>query len=138
MAAEVGTDAGDPASMNPATVLVEQLAAARREGVTFEQAFPDAVAAALAVVQTKWERSEWASVLGGMVATWRDAFERVPAGRCEQALAAIAADPDREPMPDRPCERCAGEIPPDRGPLAIYCSGDCKDSTNRERERAAA
>ncbi len=124
--------------MNPAAVLVEQLAAARREGVTFERAWPDALAAALTVVQTKWERSEWANVLGGMVEVWRDAFERVPASRHERALAAVAQDPDRQPMPDRPCERCGEEIPPDRGPLAIYCSGDCKDSTNRERERTAA
>lgn len=125
------------ARSNPAAVLVEQLAAARREGVTFEQVFPDAMAAALTVVQTRWERSEWASVLGGMVEVWRDAFERGPASRRERALATVAQDPDREPMPERPCERCGGEIPPDRGPLAIYCSPDCKDETNREREHSA-
>jgi predicted nucleic acid-binding Zn ribbon protein len=122
----------------PAATLVELLAAARREGVTFERAWPDALAAALTVVQTKWERSEWASVLGSMASTWRDAFERVPADGRERALATVAQDPDRVPIPDRECERCGEEIPPDRGPLAIYCSGDCKDETNRERERTAA
>ena len=91
--------------MNPATALVEKLGAARRESVTFEDAWPDALAAALAAVPAKWERNEWAHVLSGMASTWRDAFERRPAGRRERALATVAQDPDREPMPER--ERAA-------------------------------
>jgi predicted nucleic acid-binding Zn ribbon protein len=123
--------------MNPATALVEHLAAARRRGESFDAAWPDALTGALAVVQTAWERNEWAGVLSGMASTWREAYLRVPAGRHERALAAVAQDRDREPLPDRECERCGEEIPPERGPLAIYCSGDCKDETNRENERAA-
>jgi len=125
-------------STNPAAALVEQLADARREGVPFEIAWPDALAAALTAEPVGWERAEWRRVLSSMVEMWRDAFERVPASRHERALATVAQDPDRVPLPDRECERCGEEIPPDRGPLARYCSGDCKDETNRERERAAA
>lgn len=121
----------------PAAVMLEQLAAARRAGESFEDAWSVALAAALAVVEQVWERREWRHVLDDMASTWRDAFERRPASRCERSLATVAQDPDREPMPDRECERRGEEIPPDRGPLAVYCSGDCKDATNRERERAA-
>jgi hypothetical protein len=123
--------------MNPATALVEHLAAARRRGEGLADAWPDALTGALAAEPVRWERAEWRCVLSSMVETWRDAFERVPASRRERALAVVAQDPDREPMPDRPCERCGEEIPSDRGPLAIYCSGDRKDETNRESERAA-
>lgn len=87
--------------MTPAQVLVAQLAAARRRGKSFEVAWPDALAAALAAVHGNAERAEWAAVLGGMVEVWRGAFERRPAGRRQRALAAVAADPDREPLPDR-------------------------------------
>lgn len=125
--------------VNPAAVLAEQLAVARRRGESFEDAWPDALAAALAVAPVKSEREEWTGVLTGMVDRWRAAFERVPADRRERSLAILASDPERVvPLPDRACERCGEEIPPDRGGLSIYCSGDCKDETNRERERARA
>jgi hypothetical protein len=90
---------------SPTTVLVKLLADSRRAGGTFADAWPGALSGALAGVQESQERGEWASVLGGMVATWRDAFERVPADGRERALATVAQDPDRQPMPDRPCER---------------------------------
>lgn len=89
--------------MNPATVLVELLADSRRAGESFESAWPDALAGALAVVDARWERTEWRHVLSGMSSTWREAFERVPASRHERALATVAQDPDREPIPDREC-----------------------------------
>jgi hypothetical protein len=81
--------------MSPATVLVEQLAAARRRGESFADAWPDALAAALAAEPTRWERTEWRRVLGGMVETWREAFERVPASRHERALATVAQERER-------------------------------------------
>jgi len=121
----------------PAAVLCEQLAATRRRGESFADAWPGALVEALAVVPTKSERAVWPDVLGGMMQTWRDAFERVPASRHERALATVAQDPDRVPLPDRECERSGEEIPPDRGPLAIYCGEECKHETNRENERAA-
>ena len=87
--------------MSPSTVLLSQLADARRRGESFEVAWADALAAALAVVEQVWERREWRHVLDDMTSTWREAYLRVPAGKPERALAAVAQDPDREPMPDR-------------------------------------
>jgi hypothetical protein len=81
--------------------MLDQLAAARRRGESFGEAWPSALSAALTVVPAKWERNEWAHVLSGMTSTWAEAYLRVPAGKGERALAAVAQDPDREPLGDR-------------------------------------
>ena len=125
--------------MRPSTVLLERLAGARRAGQTFEQAWGDALGAALAAAESG-ERREWGDVLAGMVVTWREAFERRPARRCELALRAVAEDPDREPMPERECARCGRAISESRGRRgapAKWCSDRCRNRAHYQRERAA-
>ena len=121
----------------PASVLFSKLADARRAGESFEQAWPVALTAALASVPNNTERREWMQVLGGMVQTWLAAFERQPASTNERALSLLADNTDRVPVPDRECEHCHGEVGTDRGPLARYCSDDCKREANRESGRIA-
>jgi len=124
--------------MSPSSVLFSQLADARRAGESFEEAWPPALAAALASVHTKAECREWSEALGGMVETWRRAFERQPASNHERALSLLADNSDREPAPDRECEFCHGEIGADRGRLAVFCSDRCRHAANYERTHAAA
>jgi hypothetical protein len=129
--------------VNPAAVLTAQLADARRSGVTFEEAWPEAFSAALAVAPNRWERREWANVLGSMVDTWRSAWERRPAPSREVALQGLAADPDRVPLPERECARdsCGREIPSARGRRggpARYCSDACRRLVSEERRMVAA
>ncbi len=122
--------------MSAATVLVDQLADARRDGVPFAEAWPDALAAALASVQSNTERGEWASVLGGMVGVWRDAFQRRPVSSHERALSLLADSSDREPSPGRSCEHCDGPIPDERDPRMIYCSDRCRRDASYMRTHA--
>ncbi len=132
---------GELVNASPATVLVTELAAARRRGEPFEQAWPGALAAAVAAAPDCWERSEWTEVLGAMVDTWRSAWQRLPATRHELALVALAAwrEPG-EPLPERPCAHCGAEMPADRHPLARYCDDRCSSAerARRYRERVAA
>jgi hypothetical protein len=78
-------------------VLGQRLAAARRAGVTFEEAWPQAVEAAILAEPDAMQRADWERILPGMVQTWRDAFERQPAGRSESAAAALLDD-ERVPI----------------------------------------
>jgi len=126
--------------MNPSAVLFEQLAAARHEGEGFADAWPDALAAALAVVPVKSERREWAAVLGGMVGTWRDAFDRVPAHRHERALSLLADSSDREPMlaVRDECQHCNGPIAEGKDRRAIFCSDRCRRNASYARTHTVA
>jgi len=81
---------GTRSEMTPATVLLERLADARRAGRTFPEAWPDALAAGVAVAADPRERREWAKVLGEMVTTWRAAFERQVPSEPELALRIVA------------------------------------------------
>lgn len=121
----------------PPVELREQLAAACRAGVSFDQAWPSALKAA--VNTSQWGRAEWLEVLSGMVGAWRAGWERQPATRQEQALAMLVM-PGGEPLPERACEQCGGEIPPERDKRALFCSDGCakRAAYLRERERAAA
>jgi predicted nucleic acid-binding Zn ribbon protein len=121
----------------PPVELREQLAAARRAGVSFEEAWPGALESAVSAAW--WERAEWLEVLSGMVEAWRAGWERRPATRPEQALAVLVM-PGGEPLPERACEHCGGEIPPERDGRARFCSDHCRRQANyrRERERVAA
>lgn len=83
-------------------LLVEQLAAGRRAGATFEQAWPQALAAALRAAKPA-ERPEWDRALHATVDSWAQAWLRGPASRLERALQAVAEDPDRVPLPAREC-----------------------------------
>jgi hypothetical protein len=114
--------------MNPAAVLTQHLAEARRQGEVFAHAWPGAVGAALASTPNESERNEWAAVFGGMVATWRAAFDREPTTRTEAAMLRLA-DPDRVPLPAHPCEHCEEEISPARVRRhARWCSDRCRQA----------
>ena len=117
------------------TILLEQLAAARRQGVTFAAAWPPALGTAIATARPL-ERDDWSAVLVGTIDTWRAAFEEQPASRRERALAIVAVDPERVPI-GRECARCGGEIPEARR-RALYCSPRCKRDANYAREPRAA
>jgi hypothetical protein len=121
----------------PPVALREQLAAARRGGVSFDEAWPVALASAVSTVQ--WEREEWRDVLSGMVETWRAGWERRESTGAERAVLELVL-PGGTPLPERACENCGEEVAADRHRNARYCSDDCakRASYLRERERAAA
>ncbi len=121
----------------PPVVLRERLAAARRAGVSFEEAWQGALDAA--VNASRWERAEWLEVLLGTVEAWRAGWGRQPATRPERALAMLVM-PGGMPLPERACEQCDGEIPPERDRRALFCSDGCakRAAYLRERERASA
>ncbi len=121
--------------MTPPAVLRERLATARRDGVSFDQAWPGALEAAVCAVQ--WERAEWLEALSKTVKVWRAGWERRPSTGPERALDALVM-PGGEPLPERPCELCGGEIPPARDVRALFCSDGCakRAAYLRERERA--
>jgi hypothetical protein len=123
--------------MTPPAALRERLAIARRGDVSFDEAWPVALAAAINAVQ--WERDEWRDVLAGMVETWRAAWERRASTSAESAVLAIVL-PGGTPLPERACEQCGVEIAADRHRNARYCSDGCakRAAYLRERERAAA
>lgn len=112
--------------MAPAAVLLEQLAAARRTGATFEAAWPDAFTAALQAADPL-EREEWADVLGGMVTTWRHGFDRQEFDRRACALRAVAEDPARVPLSEAELAELQERVcPPLRRDVTrdpAWCSG---------------
>jgi predicted nucleic acid-binding Zn ribbon protein len=120
--------------MTPPEVLRERLAAARRDGVGFDEAWPVALAAA---VNTAWERDEWRDILSCMVETWRAAWERRDATGAERAVLALVM-PGGTPLPERACEGCGQEIPADRNRNARFCSDVCRRRATYLRERTAA
>ncbi len=75
-------------------VLLEHLVAARRAGMSFEEAWPDAREAALRAVQGGQNRIEWASALSETGGAWQDAYERRPPQRSEWCLHALCGAPD--------------------------------------------
>ena len=121
--------------MTPPEVLRERLAAARRDGVGFDEAWPVALAAAVNVV--RWEREEWIDALLGTVEAWRAAWERRDATGREQALA-VFVRPGGEQLPERACESCGVEMPAERHRGARFCSDGCRRHATYLRERTAA
>jgi transcriptional regulator with XRE-family HTH domain len=118
----------------PPVVLRERLAAARRAGASFDEAWPGALIDAVNAVG--WERAEWLEVLSELVDTWRAGWEQTPATRPERALAMLAL-PGGAPLPERACEHCGEEIPPERDRRARFCSDHCRRQANYQRERTA-
>jgi hypothetical protein len=121
--------------MTPPEVLREQLATARRDGASFDRAWPVALAAA--VDTASWEREEWVDALSGTIEAWRAAWEHRDASRTDRALLVIAR-PGGTPLPKRACENCGVEIPVDRHRTARFCSDPCRRHATYLRERAAA
>lgn len=72
----------------PAEVMREELVIARRCGQTFTEAWPAALAAALAAAATRTERDSWRGVFHETRAAWSAAYHREDAGH--QALAMLA------------------------------------------------
>ena len=119
----------------PPVKLREHLADARRAGVSFDQAWPVALAAVVSTVQ--WERGEWLEALSNTVKVWREGWERRPSTGPERALDALVM-PGGTPLPERACEQCGGEVSPERDVRALFCSDGCakRAAYLRERERA--
>ena len=115
----------------PPVVLRERLAAARRGGMGFDEAWPVALAAAVNAAQ--WEREEWRDILSRMVETWRAAWERRDASSAERAVLALVM-PGGTPLPERACEHCGEEIPTDRHRAARFCSDRCRRRATYLRE----
>lgn len=76
--------------MDPPTILLEQLAEARRADRAFEEVWPRAVETALAAA-SKRQRIDWASVFAGHRGVWRGAYERRPPARAEVAVRELVA-----------------------------------------------
>jgi hypothetical protein len=126
--------------MSPPAVLLEQLAEARRAGRTFDESWPVALGAAVRAAQ-RFERQEWAQVLGSMADSWRAAWERRPPTAGELALATVDSFRGRgETLPDRECRHCGGGIPDERGRrgAAFYCSDRCRREASEQRRWVAA
>lgn len=123
--------------------LRERLAAARRAGESFDDAWPKALEAVLVGEQGR-ELVAWTVALNGTLGAWRAGWERVAAdGPAQRALSLVADSDGREPILERACERCAGEIPPSRGsgrgggsPVR-YCSRRCQRAASGVRPVAA-
>jgi hypothetical protein len=128
--------------VTPPAILGERLAAARRAGLRFDDAWPAALTEA--VNAASWEREQWLEALLGTVKAWRAGWERRAATRPERALLALVT-PGGTRLPERACAHCQREIPPERGKRGarpLYCSYRCARRAayqrERERERAAA
>jgi hypothetical protein len=105
--------------VSPAAILADLLAAARREGASFTEAWPAALAQAL---DGTCEPRDWLQVLDGMRETWRAAFARA----ARQSTAPLYELGGGGEWIERPCAMCGGEIPRDAGRGRIYCSRDCR------------
>lgn len=69
--------------------LLDRLAAARRAGTTFADAWPDALETALRAAAGKRDRAEWSRALAETAVTWQEAYERRAPQRSEWCLHAL-------------------------------------------------
>lgn len=137
-----GRGRGQLAVIWPPAYVLDMLVTARRFGVPFERAWPDAVAGAVGVSD---EPAEWAAAFEWAREEWAAAFAGTPAPSTSRALATLAEDLELEDnRATRRCENdnCKGWIPVDRDPRARFCSDKCKRQANyrleRERDRRRA
>jgi hypothetical protein len=118
-------------AVTPAVLLADQLLAARRAGVSFMEAWPVSLAAALEATR---EREEWADVLGGMAPTWRAAFDRqAPAVPSPLYL---LSEGGGEEIPAGVCAHCGEELPAEAHERRVYCDRLCAGAARRERDAA--
>lgn len=76
-------------------VLLKYLLVARAAGMSFEEAWPDALEAALRAATGRHDRAEWNNALRDTASTWQDAYERREPQRSEWCLHALP-DLDRD------------------------------------------
>ena len=113
--------------------LLQHLHVARTHRVTFDRAWPDAVAAAVAVAD---EPEAWEAVFQETRDGWRRAFAGAPMTRGERALVAVGAELEvEEDRAARRCAYCNAWVPVDRDGRADYCSDRCRRRANYELER---
>lgn len=117
--------------MSPAAILADLLAAARREGASFTESWPAALAEAL---DGTCEPRDWLQVLDGMAPVWRAAFERE--GVAAPAPLYVLGEDRGVPIPERSCAHCGTEIPADAPACRTYCSRTCSYAAWRERVAA--
>lgn len=67
------------AAVSPARVLGEHLAAARRNGATFDDAWPAAITHAIAHSARSDDTTDWKAVLEATRSAWSSAWDRAPA-----------------------------------------------------------
>ena len=128
----MGDDYVEPAvgSTEPLGVLRAELAAARRRGRGFGEAWPVALRVALEGTSQK-ERPPWRAALENTRSTWERCLLRQPATPEEQALVAAADMVDRQRMADRPCVTCGAEVlSTGRGTPKKYCSTRCRKAAS--------
>lgn len=102
--------------------LREALQSQRAAGISFPEAW-------LVAQRLAHPDAAWGSALSATRDAWRDAYEGIPAPRAVTACAAVAFDPEREPIDDvRVCagRRCDAVIPENRQNGARYCSTGCQ------------
>lgn len=119
-------------SAPPPERLRRSLAARRERREPFPRAWSRALPDAIAAVDGE-EQADWELTFESTRGRWRAAYELEPPSPAERAVATVATDPDRTvPIVDRngTCPRCGGSIPPDRGPVAVYCSRRCQRAAN--------
>jgi hypothetical protein len=118
--------------MLTSTVLRVALEDARREGVSFEVAWPEAVRATGAT-------ADWLAALDASRSAFERAFNREPPTVADRVLALIAEDITVGDVDDdewRICERSGCERRMEGRPAkARYCSEECCKLACRERER---
>ena len=124
--------------MTPAQRVREDLAAARRHGKVFAEAWPAATARAVAG-QRRDELEAWNAAFTATRGAWASAWHRVAATRPQRALLAVAVDPERVALPEHgECARCAAALPPPRnGQPQKWCSPACRRAASRVSLAAA-
>jgi hypothetical protein len=117
--------------MTPAQRVREDLAAARRHGKVFAEAWPAATARAVAG-QRRDEAEVWNAAFTATVAAWEAAWHRRAATRAQRAVHALAVDDERVPMPEHGECACGTALPPPRhGPQRKWCSDGCRRAASR-------
>ena len=117
----------------PPETLVELLAAARRDGATFDDSWPEALQQAVAGQE---DAQGWRDALAATADAWAVCWARRPASRPERALAAVARDDERvELEPDERVEVCAhcdaGLRRSGRGGrVPRFCGRSCRDAAS--------
>jgi hypothetical protein len=123
--------------MTPPERLRLDLAAARRRGEAFAQAWPAATARAVHG-QRADEAEVWRASFTATAAAWAAAWHGRAATRAQRAVHALADD-ERVAMPEHGECACGTALPPPRhGPGRKWCSDACRRAASRGQRVAVA